>query len=352
MDRFCIVCLLLGLLAGTGFAQDSEEDSGVDPQERRVIAVLDLDMASGVPESYQRPLSDRLRQELFNTGEFTVVERNSMKEIMDEQGLQMAGCTSNECAIEVGRLLGVRWIIAGSLGQVGQTYTVNLRMIDVQTSEILKAESVDCACSIDRVLTSTLGQAAREMAEKRQTGPSRDIRSDTKEPDDTGVWEEVPMADWRWWTRTARRGFYRDPGLERNYGLTGLKAGGGRYGLRLGWLRESGGSVALELSAGSNPKPILAAITLTKRWFGIWGIEYAPQIGLGYDFRNEAPVLRYNLFAFEVDLSRSMFLRVGVDIDRLLGDYEPEGHVDRSDPNYEEVPGQYNDWMIQVGWKI
>ncbi|MDP8206352.1 MAG: PEGA domain-containing protein [Candidatus Electryonea clarkiae] len=128
------------------------------------IAVLDLDLSGGVPASYQRTLSDRLRQELLNTGKFTVIERNAMEGVLSEQGFQMSGCTSDECAVQVGRLLGVEFITAGSIGKVGTVHTISIRIVDVETGEIKDAKTVDCACPIEEVLTARIGEAARLLA--------------------------------------------------------------------------------------------------------------------------------------------------------------------------------------------
>jgi TolB-like protein len=128
------------------------------------IAVLDLELDKNVPEEYQITLSNRLRQELINTGRFTVIERGRMQDILAEQGLQLSGCTSDECVIEAGRLLGVEQMVAGSVGRVGNTYSVILRRIDVESGQILDAQGVDCPCEIEEVMTSSLKTAATLIA--------------------------------------------------------------------------------------------------------------------------------------------------------------------------------------------
>ena len=128
------------------------------------VAVMDLEATGGVAETDKRMLSDRLRTELLNTGRFKVIERNSMEAILKEQGLQLADCTSDECVIEIGQLLGVERMIAGSVGRIGSTHSVNLRMIDVETGEILLSRNVDCVCSIEEVFSTRLNQAARLIA--------------------------------------------------------------------------------------------------------------------------------------------------------------------------------------------
>jgi len=154
MFKWGVVFFIVAMAAVGGAAADEKEN----------IAVLDLEVTGGISETYIRPLSDRLRQELFSTGTFTVVERRTMEDVLEEQSLYLAGCTTNECAIEVGKVLGVSQMVAGSIGMVGSVHTVSVRLIDVETSEVIAAESVDCLCPIEDVLTSSLGQAAGKLA--------------------------------------------------------------------------------------------------------------------------------------------------------------------------------------------
>ncbi len=153
--------------------------SGVMAQTsgRVTIAVLDLAISTGVPESYRIPLSNRLRHELFETGRFTVVERNAMENILAEQGLQLSECTSDECAVQLGRLLNVQRIIAGSLDKLGETHIITLRMIDVETAAMIHSKAVDCRCPIDEVVTVRLRDVAVMLA--REEYP--DIASGNRE---------------------------------------------------------------------------------------------------------------------------------------------------------------------------
>lgn len=101
-------------------------------QDKQTIAVLDLD-AEGLSRSEARIISSRLRTDLFNTSTFTVLERDKMEDILQEQGFQLSGCTTNECVVEAGKLIGVRHIIAGNIGKLGKLYTINIRLIDVES---------------------------------------------------------------------------------------------------------------------------------------------------------------------------------------------------------------------------
>ena len=102
------------------------------------VAVLDFD-AEGLSVQEARVLTNRLRTHLVQLGGFKVVERGQMETIFQELNFQESGCTSDECVIQVGEMLGVEMMLAGTFGKLGSTYTIDLRLIDVATASILKS---------------------------------------------------------------------------------------------------------------------------------------------------------------------------------------------------------------------
>jgi hypothetical protein len=130
--------------------------------EREAIAVLELD-GTDFTESERQTLTDRLRLELAMTGRFRVLERERMSSILKEQGFSNAGCTSTECAVEVGRLLNVRTIVAGRVGRIGSVHSLSLRMIDVESGEIGKTAVKDCRCALEDVLMSVIRETVGEL---------------------------------------------------------------------------------------------------------------------------------------------------------------------------------------------
>ena len=124
-------------------------------EERITIAILDLE-AKGVSAVVASTLSDRIRSEMFQTGKYTVLEREGMSEILEEQGLQMAVCTTSDCIVEAGKMLGVQQMVGGSISKLGGLYSITLRMINVETGRIEGVATVDCdGCSIEIVAVQT-----------------------------------------------------------------------------------------------------------------------------------------------------------------------------------------------------
>lgn len=128
----------------------------VPPKERTPIAVADLS-GWALSEKEVKSLTEQLRLALAQTQYFRVLSTTDMKAILDQHGFQRSGaCDDETCLIELGKILSVAQIVGGSVGQVGGTFAVNLRIVDVETGEVLctigekfKGESDDLLSLID-----------------------------------------------------------------------------------------------------------------------------------------------------------------------------------------------------------
>ena len=105
------------------------------------VAILDFE-ARGVSVQEVQTLSERMRTEIGNTNAVRLIERKAVEKIMEEQGFQQSGCTTDECASEVGQLLGVQYMISGAIGLMGKTYTIDAKMFSVETGETIQTKSV------------------------------------------------------------------------------------------------------------------------------------------------------------------------------------------------------------------
>ena len=99
-----------------------------------IIALLDFE-SQGVSQIYSSTLSDIIQSFLINSRALTVVERKDMEKIIKEQNFQLSGCTTNECAVKVGKILNARKIFLGSINFLNDQYFINIRSIDVETGE-------------------------------------------------------------------------------------------------------------------------------------------------------------------------------------------------------------------------
>lgn len=136
---------------------------GCMAQGRPSVAVLDLE-ALAVPEQEAKTLSAKLRSSLLAAGRYDVVERGRMEEILKEQGFQQSGCVNNACAVEVGQLVGVKYVVAGSIGKVGAVYAFSLRMIDIATGRIIHEVEEHLDGRVEDLLVVTVDKAVSRLA--------------------------------------------------------------------------------------------------------------------------------------------------------------------------------------------
>jgi TolB-like protein len=142
------------------------EISGTVVTDRKLqVAVLDFSGGTTVSEEEINTLTDRFRGELVQIGTFAVLSRNNMKSILDEIGFQQSGCTSKECAVEVGKILNVEKMMSGSIGLVGRTYTITISLIDVTSSRIEQSITRDHRGEKDELLT-LIGEIANNISNK------------------------------------------------------------------------------------------------------------------------------------------------------------------------------------------
>jgi len=120
--------------------------------QKTTVAVMDFE-ARGISQLEVAALSDRLRNELFYLEVFQVVERGMMETILIEQDFQLTGCTSDECLVEVGQLLGAKMMVGGSISKVGDMYTASARIVDVETSRVIMVADYDLEGKINDMLT-------------------------------------------------------------------------------------------------------------------------------------------------------------------------------------------------------
>ena len=108
------------------------------------IAVLDFQMQGEEQENQDMGsiVAEWFITAMVKEGRFDVIERRLLQKILSEQQLVMTGVVDESSATQIGKLLGVKVIISGSVMKVRDMLEVNARIIDVENASIIAAESV------------------------------------------------------------------------------------------------------------------------------------------------------------------------------------------------------------------
>ncbi|MFH1098087.1 MAG: PorV/PorQ family protein [Candidatus Desantisbacteria bacterium] len=131
------------------------------------IAVSDLE-AHETSAMEASTIADFLRTELINSQAFIVLERSNMSTILAEQHFQQTGCTTNECAIQMGKILNVQKILIGSFSKILGMYHINVRLVDVETGAAILAETVSFTNTeeLSAKITELVNKIAKRVAEQ------------------------------------------------------------------------------------------------------------------------------------------------------------------------------------------
>jgi TolB-like protein len=112
--------------------------------QKNKIAVLPFNLQGEnfETEDMGKIVSEWLITAFVKDGRFEVIERKLLGQIIEEQQMVEAGLVTQETASEIGRLLGVKVIISGSVMKLRDIIEVNARIIDVSSGSIVTAENV------------------------------------------------------------------------------------------------------------------------------------------------------------------------------------------------------------------
>jgi hypothetical protein len=153
--------LALAAMLNTLIAVPVRAQQAAPVPAKELIAVLDFGVLGGTREQGVA-LANQLRVEVLRTGKVTLVDRSQLEAILEEQALQQTGCTSQECAVQVGRILGIRQIVSGIATKVSENFwQVTALVVDVETSETLRAESLNHRGNFEDLISTGMGNLAK-----------------------------------------------------------------------------------------------------------------------------------------------------------------------------------------------
>lgn len=111
-------------------------------------------------------LSAMLTTDLKNAGTtLKLIEREKIQALLKEVALSQSGSVDQSTAVRVGRLLGAQAIAFGSFMVLGKDVRMDLRIIQVETSELIMAESIvgsaDAFIDLERKLAGKIAGSLR-----------------------------------------------------------------------------------------------------------------------------------------------------------------------------------------------
>ncbi|HUP53224.1 MAG TPA: CsgG/HfaB family protein, partial [Longimicrobiales bacterium] len=129
------------LAAGLSLALASAQPAAAQAGDTPRVAVLDFTgfmMGDGnAAVSLGKAIAAMLVTEFSGREGIQVVERAQLHEMLREQDLALSGRLDESSAIEIGKLLGVQYVVTGQATDIVGNLRMDIRAIDVETSEIV-----------------------------------------------------------------------------------------------------------------------------------------------------------------------------------------------------------------------
>ncbi len=130
------LCTLICVLLPTAAAADGA------PAGKVSVAVTEFVSKGGVDQSKMDALSDMLANQIREMGPFKVIGKADIEAALHlEQQKTLLGCTDDSCLAELGGALGVRYMVVGNISLFGNSWLLNLKLLDVAKVEVAKGIS-------------------------------------------------------------------------------------------------------------------------------------------------------------------------------------------------------------------
>lgn len=130
--------MLLGILVllwGAG--------AGATDYHKTKVAVLDFQQqGTFANQDVGKIVAEWFTTSLVEAGRFEVIERRLMQQILQEQKMGSSGLLDPTSASRIGKLLGVKTVVTGTVQSYERTYELNVRLINVETGAIITADRV------------------------------------------------------------------------------------------------------------------------------------------------------------------------------------------------------------------
>jgi len=145
-------------LPGSGLIEPPKKDSG-----SKKLVVYDFD-ASDQYRTVALILAEALREEVFKLKRFVLVNREDLQKVLKEMALQQTGLIDEKDAVRTGRGLAANEIVTGRLGQLGKTFVIQAKRVDVETFGTLGLASIKFTEGQEDEALNKLPDFARALA--------------------------------------------------------------------------------------------------------------------------------------------------------------------------------------------
>jgi hypothetical protein len=143
---------------GKGLFEEPKKDPGA-----KKLVVYDFE-ATDQYRTVALILAEALREEVFKLKQFKLVNREDLQKVLEEMALQQTGLVDEKEAVRTGRGLAASQVVTGRLGQLGKTFVMQAKRVDVETFGTLGLASIKFTEGAEDEVLKSLPGFAKELA--------------------------------------------------------------------------------------------------------------------------------------------------------------------------------------------
>lgn len=117
------------------------------PVKKPVLAVVNL-TPQNISFEDANIITGFIQEEFFFAGQYELIERTQVEEVLKEYQNKQTGICDLKCAIKVGKHLKANQIIMGTVGKLGEFFTVQIKTVDIETDKISNMSSIRAKCQL------------------------------------------------------------------------------------------------------------------------------------------------------------------------------------------------------------
>ena len=187
------ISLLIRMEQGKGI-DTGETEGALTPAPRIQLTKYDVNRekvaekllsvkGSNDKANYNVTISDAVRSAFKDACAFEIFEGAKIDELLKAKKMQLFGCTTKECAVEAGKVLGVDYVIIGTVKNPDKKMEMSLKIIDSETGKAFladrKFESEDVMAEGLQKIVAQIS-AMKKFQEKKRSIAILDLQDITK----------------------------------------------------------------------------------------------------------------------------------------------------------------------------
>lgn len=110
-------------------------------RKSKMAVLLFKDIPAQENVVYGQVVSDMISTGLLESNQFEVFDRIQTKKMIEEKNLNVGNSVDPSTAVELGKILGVEYIVTGNVAKLGDLYETDVRMIETKQGKTVIAEN-------------------------------------------------------------------------------------------------------------------------------------------------------------------------------------------------------------------